>query len=71
MVSARGRRIARITSQEARIAVPPFSGAKLKMDVSVFCVIEDFAAIDSFNKLHAGSGDFGLVQATTTRMSTM
>ena len=51
--------------------MPPLSGVKLKTDVSAFCVIDDFAATESLNKLFAGSADQGPVHATTTRISTM
>src|ERR1700723_1226204 len=66
-----GRRIARITSQEARIELPPFKGVKLKTEGIAFCVTEDFAATDSLIRLLAGSVDHGPVQATTTRISTI
>ena len=70
-ISPLGRRIARITSHEARIDVPPVNGVKLKTEVSGFCVTEDFAATDQLEQLIGGRCDHGPVHATTTRISTM
>src|ERR1019366_4188013 len=66
-----GRRMARITSQDARVDVPPPNGLKLNIDEMGLCVTDDLAATDSLNRLIPGRWDHGPVQATTTRMSTM
>src|ERR1035441_4090544 len=66
-----GRRMARITSQDASVDVPPPNGLKLNIDEMGLCVTDDLAATDSLNRLNAGRADHGPVQATTTRMSTM
>src|SRR5579862_5757219 len=70
-ISADGRRINKITSQEASIEVPPVNGARLNVEASVFPVTEDFVATDNLSQLIAGRRDHGPVHATTTRMSTM
>src|SRR5579862_619552 len=68
---ADGRKINKITSQEASIDVPPVNGAKLNVEASVVPVTEDLVATDNLSQLIAGRWDHGPVQATTTRMSTM
>jgi hypothetical protein len=58
-ICAEGRKINKITSQDASIDVPPVNGAKLNVEASVFPVTEDLVATDNLSQLIAGRGDHG------------
>ncbi len=58
-------------SQATRMAVPPLSGFRLKVDATGRCVTELTDCTVNFTRLYPGSRDHGPVHATTTRMITM
>src|SRR5689334_18372280 len=70
-VSTLGRRKRIITSQDARMDVPPLSGLKLKVEAMGFCVTDEMAPTLHLCANLPGRCDHGPVHSTTTTIRMM